>query len=125
MSLNNVPLVVSGAFEFSDALELVIARAGFLRSSESSPGAMVAVAATAEIITDAIQFLGVRNRVEIAVYNGTNSHVVSGAKDAIDALYTELKTEGIRCSMLKVDQGNFIQRPFQSRTHPLSRFRIP
>ena len=102
-------LAVSGAFEFTDALELVIARASFLRSSESSPGAMVAVAARAEAIIETIQSLGIQTCVEIAVYNGSNSHVVSGAKDAINALYTKLKDEGIRCSILKVDQGNFHQ----------------
>lgn len=66
---------------------------------------MVAVVAPAEVINDMIHALGIHNKVEIAVYNGKNSHVVSGAKDAIVALYTDMKAAGVRCSVLKVDQG--------------------
>jgi acyl transferase domain-containing protein len=97
--------VCSGGIEYENAFRFVVARAEALAADPSNPGAMVAVAATEDIVQHHIKELGIQDRVVIAVANGKESHVVSGSAPAVEEMYTTAKKNGLRAAMLKVDQG--------------------
>ena len=71
---------------------------------------MGAVAASEERVDHYIDKLGLRDLVAIAVYNGTEAHVVSGNLKAIETLLAAVKRDGLRCTKLNVDQGMILQR---------------
>ncbi|RDB30947.1 6-deoxyerythronolide-B synthase EryA1, modules 1 and 2 [Hypsizygus marmoreus] len=105
-SLGEIAAAVSaGALSFTDGLHFVIARASALKANPACPGAMAAVAAPEAIISNYISSLNVTDRVTIAVFNGMESHVISGAAAAIDLVHEAVRQDGIRCTKLKVDQG--------------------
>ena len=66
------------------------------------------VAASEEKVARYISKLDIDGRVAIAVYNGPESHVVSGELKAIEKLISVVKADGIRATKLVVDQGEFI-----------------
>jgi acyl transferase domain-containing protein len=65
--------------------------------------------------------LHVDSRVAIAVtvYNGPESHVVSGDMKAIEKLISVVKADGIRATKLVVDQGGFSIVVTQMLSDPL------
>ena len=95
----------SGGIEYENAFRFVVARAAALAADPSNPGAMVAVAATEDVVQHHINELGIQDRVVIAVSNGKESHVVSGSAPAVEEMHTTAKKNGLRAAMLKVDQG--------------------
>jgi acyl transferase domain-containing protein len=97
--------VCSGGIEYEDAFRFVVARAAALAADPSNPGAMVAVAATEDVVQRYINELGIQDRVVIAVANGKESHVVSGSAPAVQEMYATVKKNGLRAAVLKVDQG--------------------
>lgn len=94
--------------DYQNGLKFVIARAAALAPNPSNPGAMVAIAAVEETVQRHIHNLGIDEQVVIAVFNGKDSHVVSGSASSIESLYAAVKGDGIRSAMLKVDQGSDI-----------------
>jgi len=68
---------------------------------------MAIVATSKDIIIELLRQLGLEGRLVIAVYNGSQSHVVSGELVALDAFLLAAKTKGLRLGVakLKVAQG--------------------
>lgn len=91
------------SYEFG--LELVVKRAEILRSDPTQPGGMAIIAATKEIISQQMHQLGLGNRLVIAVFNGPESHVVSGEVPAVESLLAYAKAHGLRGAKLNVEQG--------------------
>jgi len=101
------PLVVAGAMSYEVGLQLVVERAKLLRSDPAKPGGMAIIASSEVSILRLIDQLGLDGQLElvIAVYNGPESHVVSGELSAIDTFLANAKTHGLRCTKLKIEQG--------------------
>lgn len=93
------------AFSFEVGLQFVVVRATLLRANPAHPGGMAAVAASEEKVARYISKLDIDGRVAIAVYNGPESHVVSGEMKAIEKLISAVKADGLRATKLVVDQG--------------------
>ena len=99
--------MIARAFSFEVGLQFVVVRATLLRADPAHPGGMAAVAASEEKVARYISKLDIDSRVAIAVYNGPESHVVSGELKAIEKLISVVKADGIRATKLVVDQGEF------------------
>ncbi|KAJ3515067.1 hypothetical protein NLJ89_g1986 [Agrocybe chaxingu] len=97
--------VIAGAFSFDHGLQFVVIRAKLLRADPAHPGGMVAVAAPEERVNHYISSLGLQGRVAIAVYNGSDSIVVSGELKGVEKLMAAVKRDGLRSVKLVVDQG--------------------
>ncbi|KAF8811343.1 ketoacyl-synt-domain-containing protein [Phlegmacium glaucopus] len=97
--------VIARAFSFEVGLQFVVVRATLLRADPAHPGGMAAVAAPEEKVARYISKLDLEGRVAIAVYNGPESHVVSGEMKAIEKLISAVKADGLRATKLVVDQG--------------------
>lgn len=74
-------------------------------ASQQADAGMVAIAATEAVISQYIHDLGLEHLIVIAVFNDSNSHVVSGDLNAVKHLTDVVKSRGIRASQLNVDQG--------------------
>jgi acyl transferase domain-containing protein len=66
---------------------------------------MAAVACTEEALRQHIETLANPGSVTVAVYNTSESHVVSGEASTIDAVVSSMKEKGVRAVKLRVDQG--------------------
>lgn len=88
-----VAACIAGVFSLEDALSVVAARGRLIQSLQ--PGAMLAVSLPEQEISE---FLN--QRLWLAVSNGPSQCVVSGDKNAIDALQHELNSKGVSCSRL-------------------------
>ena len=99
--------MIARAFSFEVGLQFVAVRANLLRADPAHPGGMAAVAASEEKVARYISKLDIDSRVAIAVYNGPESHVVSGEMKAIEKLISVVKADGIRATKLVVDQGEY------------------
>ena len=117
--------MIARALSFEVGLQFVVIRATLLRADPAHPGGMAAVAASEEKVARYISKLEIDSRVAIAVYNGPESHVVSGELKAIEKLISVVKTDGIRATKLVVDQGEFIIVIPQMLSDPLSGFHSP
>jgi acyl transferase domain-containing protein len=117
--------VIARAFSFQVGLQFVVVRATLLRANPAHPGGMAAVAASEEKVARYISKLDIDGRVAIAVYNGPESHVVSGELKAIEKLISVVKADGIRATKLVVDQGEFNIVISQMFSDPLSGFHSP
>jgi acyl transferase domain-containing protein len=102
-------VVIAGGLTYELGLELVTKRSEILRSDPAHPGGMAIVAASKGTITELLRHLGLEGRLVIAVYNGSQSHVVSGELVALDVFLLTAKNKGLRASKLKVTQGEYIQ----------------
>ncbi|KAF8900861.1 hypothetical protein CPB84DRAFT_1778561 [Gymnopilus junonius] len=83
----------------------VVTRAKLLRADPAKPAGMVAVAASEERVATYIEKLALKDRVAIAVYNGSDAIVVSGELKAVDQLMAAVKRDGLRSTKLNIDQG--------------------
>jgi acyl transferase domain-containing protein len=101
-------IVIAGGLTYELGLELVIKRSEILRSDPAHPGGMAIVATSKNTITELLRQLGLEGRLVIAVYNSSQSHVVSGELVALDAFLSMAKTKGLRVGKLKVAQGEYI-----------------
>lgn len=101
-------VVIAGSLTYELGLELVIERSEILRSDPAHPGGMAIVATSRGTITELLQQLGLEGRLVLAVYNSSQSHVVSGELVALDAFLLTAKTKGLRVGKLKVAQGEYI-----------------
>lgn len=101
-------LVIAHAFDFELGLQFVVIRAQLLRADPARPGGMIAIAAPEDRITRYISDMSIQDRVAVAVYNGTESHVVSGGLKAVESLMAAVKRDGLRATKLVIDQGMHI-----------------
>ncbi|PPQ99823.1 hypothetical protein CVT24_009617 [Panaeolus cyanescens] len=97
--------VIAHAFDFDLGLQFVVIRAQLLRADPTRPGGMIAIAAPEDRIARYISDMKLQDRVAIAVYNGTESHVVSGELKAVESLMAAVKMDGLRATKLVIDQG--------------------
>ena len=89
-------------------MQFVVIRATLLRANPAHPGGMAAVAASEEKVAQYISKLNIDDCVAIAVYNGPESHVVSGEMKAVEKLISAVKADGLRATKLVVDQGDLL-----------------
>ena len=97
--------MIGGALRYEIGLDLVVTRARLLQSDPTHPGGMAIVGASQERILDIIREMGLDDRLVIAVYNGPESHVISGEIKAIDAFLSIARIRGFRAAKVNVDQG--------------------
>ena len=97
--------MIGGALPYEIGLDLVVTRARLLQGDPNHPGGMAIVGASQERVLRIIHELGLDNRLVIAVYNGPESHVISGELKAIDAFFSIASIRGFRATKVKVDQG--------------------
>jgi len=93
---------LAGIFSLEEGLNLIAHRARLMQSVRS-PGAMLAINASEQVVNTAIApFL---QEVSIAAYNGKQQLVISGAETRIKSLQAQLKSQGIRCALLNVSHA--------------------
>ncbi|NJK63157.1 MAG: SDR family NAD(P)-dependent oxidoreductase, partial [Synechococcaceae cyanobacterium SM2_3_1] len=97
-----VAACIAGVFSLEDGLKLIAERARLMQAL-SSEGAMVSVLADPETVEAAIA--GYPDQVAIAAYNGLESVVFSGERQAVKAVATALESRGIKVKQLEVSQG--------------------
>ncbi|WP_425558079.1 SDR family NAD(P)-dependent oxidoreductase [Cryptosporangium japonicum] len=95
---------VAGALSLPDACRLVTAR-GALMGALPRGGAMAALGATEAEVAEALARVGGTSAVDIAAVNGPASVVVSGDRDAVDALAGEFRKRGRRTRTLTVSHA--------------------
>lgn len=97
--------MIGGALPYEIGLDLVVTRARLLQSDPTHPGGMAIVGASQERVLHIIHELGLDDRLVIAVYNGPESHVISGEIKAIDTFLSIASIRGFRAAKVNVDQG--------------------
>jgi malonyl CoA-acyl carrier protein transacylase len=100
-----VAAAIAGVFSLEDGLKLIAAR-GRLMQSLPPDGEMVALLASEEQALAAIASLDTNSQqVSIAAINGPQSVVVSGQREAISILVTNLEASGIKTKKLNVSHA--------------------
>ena len=98
-----VAACVAGVFSLEDALKLVAERARLMQSLPEEDGEMVAVFADESKVQAAIQPYVLE--VAIAAINQPQSIVISGQRDRIRAIVTNLQAQGIETKKLNVSHA--------------------
>jgi len=112
--------IYAGALNLEDGLTLVAHRARLMASAPA--GAMLAITATLAEVTGWLD----GTELDIAAINGPKSIVVSGARDAIEAITARLRADGITARRLIVPLASHarvmepIVRPFHDAITHLS-----
>lgn len=96
-----VAAVLAGVFSLEDGLKLIAAR-GRLMGALPEGGAMAAVFAPAEAVQQAIAG---QPRVSIAAVNGLDSTVISGDREAVQAVQDVFAQQGIKSKPLNVSHA--------------------
>lgn len=97
-----VAACIAGVFPLEDGLRLVAAR-GRLMQMLTRPGEMVAVSATEAQVNASI--LPYADQVSIAAVNGPLDLVISGAREAVQAVVAELGASGVKTRRLAVSHA--------------------
>ena len=97
-----VAATIAGVFSLESALKLVAIRARLMQALPKD-GAMYALMTDPDPVTEAIQ--PYRQRVAIAALNGARNVVVSGHRDDLSAIVTDLTTRGIKSKQLQVSHA--------------------
>lgn len=97
-----VAACVAGVFSLEDGLKL-IAKRGRLMQALPAGGEMAAVFAPSSRVLAEIHACDAE--VAIAAINGPQSTVISGKSDAIEAVITALKTQGVKAKRLNVSHA--------------------
>ncbi len=97
-----VAATVAGIFSLKDGLKL-IAKRGKLMQELPSGGQMVSVMANQSKVEELIR--PYIEKVAIAAINGPESVVISGGGEAIEAIVSQLESEGIKSKRLEVSHG--------------------
>ncbi|GAA3548250.1 hypothetical protein GCM10022222_34810 [Amycolatopsis ultiminotia] len=90
---------IAGVWSLEDAC-LVVAARGRLMQGLPEGGAMVAIAATEDEVHPLLN-----EQVSLAAVNGPSSVVVSGARDAVDAVVSVFRMQGRKTSELRVSHA--------------------
>ena len=98
-----VAACIAGVFSLADGLKL-IAHRGRLMQALPADGQMVAVRADAATVERAIATAGVTT-VTIAAVNGAKSLVISGRREQVDAVVSQLIQQGIKTTTLNVSHA--------------------
>ncbi len=94
-----VAAVIAGVFSVEDGLRLVCARAR-LMDTLTRPGAMQSISASAERV--GAEIAGLEKEVAVAVINGPESVVLSGAAETVARIAKKLEAAGVRTRALAV-----------------------
>ncbi|NJK65044.1 MAG: acyltransferase domain-containing protein, partial [Synechococcaceae cyanobacterium SM2_3_1] len=97
-----VAACIAGVFSLEDGLKLIAHRARLMQSLPSD-GAMVSALTDAETIQKLIARYP--DQVSIAAYNGPESVVFSGERQAVEAVARDLEAKGIKVKSLDVSQA--------------------
>jgi acyl transferase domain-containing protein len=92
----------AGALSLEDGLKLIAMR-GRIMQALPLDGAMAAVFASESRVGQAISTHG--DKVAISAINGPDSIVISGGKEAVDSICSDLKAEGIKSRALEVSHA--------------------
>jgi amino acid adenylation domain-containing protein/non-ribosomal peptide synthase protein (TIGR01720 family) len=105
-----VAACIAGIFTLEEAITLVAAR-GKLMQSLPMNGAMAVISAGEERAREAIA--GHRDQVSLAAMNAPKNTVISGDKEAIAKICTELGQEGLQTHILNVSHAfhSFLMEP--------------
>lgn len=106
-------LTVSGVVSLEEGLGLVAKRASLMKTTwGGEPGTMLAVHANTESVQRVLKVVAADSSdesLEIACYNGPNSHIVVGTKASISKVQTVLQQDpqfyGLRSQLLDVSHG--------------------
>ncbi len=96
-----VAACVAGVFSLSDGLKLIAER-GRLMQTLATDGEMVALQISEAQAKEAIQLY---EEVSIAAINGQESIVISGEREAINAICNKLEASGVRTKKLNVSHA--------------------
>ncbi len=97
-----VAACVAGVFSLEDGLKL-IAHRGRLMQALPQNGAMVSILADVNRVKAAIESYG--EKVSIAAFNGPESVVISGEKQAMEEIVAQLSAESIKTKQLQVSHA--------------------
>ncbi|NEO73370.1 MAG: type I polyketide synthase, partial [Moorea sp. SIO3H5] len=97
-----VAACVAGVFSLEDGLKLIASR-GSLMQALPPDGEMVAVLASPGQVEKAIEAYA--EKIAIAAINGPMSLVISGQRQAINAVCATLKTDGVKIKPLQVSHA--------------------
>ena len=116
-------LCVSGSLSLEDGLKLVCGRASIMQEQWGPErGAMIAIEAdidTVMSVVSSVNMPGSEHQVEIACYNGLNSHVLVGTKASIEAVEEVVANPGSLLRLVKYKKIN-VTHGFHSKfTEPL------
>lgn len=103
--------VISGALPLGLALRFVVLRGQVMRPDPMRPGAMVAISAKHAAVDSLCTKAREAGSIDIAVYNSSESYVVSGDSLAVELFIEGAKKANLRVVSLNVDQGH----PFPPR----------
>ncbi|MGH3880757.1 MAG: type I polyketide synthase, partial [Actinophytocola sp.] len=93
--------VVAGALSLDDGVRVVVRRSQAIARTLSGLGGMLSVALPVADVEPRLD-----ERLSIAAVNGPELVVVAGENDAIDALRTDLRAEGVRARRIDVDYAS-------------------
>ncbi|WP_171134138.1 type I polyketide synthase [Streptomyces sp. Z423-1] len=92
---------VAGALSLEDAAKVVAVRARIIGEHLAGRGAMASIPQSVQAVKEHLP-----SGVSIAAVNGPNTTVVSGDKDAVETLVTELQGQDIRARLIPVDYAS-------------------
>ncbi|MGY0066023.1 type I polyketide synthase [Streptomyces sp. QTS137] len=92
---------VAGALSLEDAAKVVAVRAQIIGEHLAGRGAMASVPQAASTVEAQLP-----SGVSIAAINGPNTTVVSGDKDAVEALVKDLQNQDVRARLVPVDYAS-------------------
>ncbi|RZQ63974.1 type I polyketide synthase [Amycolatopsis suaedae] len=96
--------VVAGALSLEDGARVVALRSQAIARRLAGAGGMMSVALPAAEAEDRLRPYG--DQVSVAAVNSPGSVVVSGAPEALDALFAELSAAGVRVRRVAVDYAS-------------------
>ncbi|NEP12525.1 MAG: type I polyketide synthase [Symploca sp. SIO2C1] len=97
-----VAATIAGVFSLEDGLKLIAAR-GRLMQQLPPGGEMVSLLASESQVTEAIA--NYSSQVAIAAINGPSSVVISGEREAIGAIVSQLEATGVKTKQLQVSHA--------------------
>ena len=97
-----VAACLAGVFSLEDGLKLIATR-GRLMQSLREDGAMVSLLTTPELVSKAIE--PYQEEVTIAAFNGAKSIVISGKREAVNKVKSQLEAQGVKAKKLQVSNG--------------------
>ncbi|WP_455772032.1 type I polyketide synthase, partial [Streptomyces microflavus] len=92
---------VAGALSLEDAAKVVAVRARIIGEHLAGRGAMASIPQAAHRVEELLP-----SGVGIAAVNGPNTTVVSGDKDAVEALVAQLQEQDVRARLIPVDYAS-------------------